>query len=150
MLALLFSRDTKNNELNDYLFLILCLTIAKTVVSIICFNFKAGFVSYVSASLFAINFVILMLTQMPKDTTSKKFMDELDAISFLVSGFLFSIFVMGVGIMAMPGFRPKSIWEGILYFLNVLSLTSWMNVNSIAKEEIKKLKELNESLQKSL
>ena len=72
MLALLFSRDTKNNKLNDYLFLILCLTIAKTVVSIICFNFKAGFVSYASVLVFVINFIILMLIQMPKDTTSKK------------------------------------------------------------------------------
>ena len=134
MLALLFSRDTKSNKLNDYLFLILCLTIAKTVVSIICFNFKAGFVSYASALVFVINFIILMLIQMPKNTTSKKFMDKLDTASFLVSGFLFAVFVMGVGIMAVPGFRPKSIWEGILYFLNVLSLNSWDNVNRIAKE----------------
>ena len=138
MLRLLFTRDTKNNELNDYLFLILCLTIVKTAVSIICSNFKVGFVSYASALVFAINFIILMLIQMPKDTTSKKIMDKLDTASFLVSVFLFAVFVMGAGIMAVPGFRPKSIWEGVLYFLNLLSLTGWENISCIAKEEVKK------------
>lgn len=139
MFALLFTRDSKNQKINQYLFSIFCLVIAKTVVSIICFNFKAGFVSYVSALVFAINFIILMLIQMPKNTTSKKFMDRLDTASFLVSVFLFAVFVMGVGIMAVPGFRPKSIWEGILYFLNVLSLNSWTNLNYIANEKMKKI-----------
>lgn len=133
MLELIFNRDSKNKELNSYLFLILCLAVLKVIVAIFCFKHETGLVFRTSVLAFVINFIVLMLIQVPKDVDSKEFMDKIHIASFLILLFLYGFHMFGLSFIVISKFR---ISEVILYFLNFLSLCSWSAVNSIAAEKI--------------
>lgn len=135
MFELIFNRDSKNKELNSYLFFIMCLAILKVITSIICSKYKMGFISHTSLLTFFINFTILMVMQPPRDKTSKEYMDKLITTSFLIS--LFIILYLGGGFvfMLVSKFRSTSIPEGVLYLLNLLSLVAWLTTSFTIPEE---------------
>ena len=135
MFELIFSRDSKSKELNSCLFFIMCLAILKVIVSIICSKGKMGFIFHTSFFTFIINFTILMVMQPPRDKTSKEYMDKIITTSFLVSLFLIIYFMCGLVFMLVSKFHSTSIPEGVLYFLNFLSLVAWLAASWTVSEE---------------
>lgn len=135
MLELIFSRDSKNKESNSYLFSIMCLAVLKVIVSIICSKGKMGFIFHTSFLTFIINFMIVALIQVPKDRSSKEFMDKASTVFILVLIFLFLHVMGGLAFMLISKFHATSIPEGVLYFLNFLSLGAWLALGLTMSDE---------------
>lgn len=136
MLELIFSRDSKNKELNSYLFSIMCLAVLKVVTSIICSKYNMGFIFHTSVLTFIINFIILMLIQLPKDKASEEYLNKVGTAASAVSLFLFIYVMVGLGFMMVSKFKSTSISEGILYVLTLLSEVPWVAVSATASEEL--------------
>lgn len=136
MLELIFSRDSKNKELNSYLFSALCLAVLKVIVTIVCSKYNMGFIFHTAFLVFIINFIIVMLVQLPKDKDSKEYINKVGTVSSIVSLFLFMYIMVGLMFMLVSKFRSTSISEGILYILNFISVGPWIAITSTAGDEL--------------
>lgn len=136
MLELIFSRDSRNEEINSDLFLIMCFAVLKVITSIICSKYNIGFIFHTSVLIFVINFIILMLTKLPKDKDSKEYINKVGTAASAVSLFLFIYVMVGLGFMMVSKFKSTSISEGILYVLTLLSAGPWLAITSTMVDEL--------------
>lgn len=136
MLELIFGRDSKNKELNSYLLYIMCLAVVRVIVAIVCSKYHMGFIFHTSVLTFIINFIILMLIQLPKDKASEEYLNKVGSAASIVSLFLFIYIMGGLAFMLVSKFRSTSISEGILYILTLLSVVLWVAVSATASEEL--------------
>ena len=116
MLELIFGRDSKNKELNSYLFLIMCFAVVKVIVSIICSKGKMGFIFHTSVLTFVINFIILMLTRLPKDKDSEEYINKVGTSASAISLFLFIYVMIGLAFMLVSKFKSTSFLKGFCMY----------------------------------
>lgn len=137
MLELIFSRDSKNKELNSYLLYIMCLAVVRVIVAIVCSKYNMGFIFHTSVLTFIINFIILMLIQLPKDKASEEYINKVGSAASIVSLFLFIYIMGGLAFMMVSKFKSTSISEGVLYVLTLLSAGPWLAITSTTVDELK-------------